>query len=158
MTTFLQRMNLRILPFLLIGSVGGCALMTSGMQQRATTCSYDQAWDAAIDAVKDRSADTSDKEAGLIVTHWLEIPMPGRKYGAFRREISDSRDRSRLTLRVKRTDDTTQIFFIEERHSWVMRGGSRLFGWAPTDPSLEVIRDIQDRLDTKLQERGCSVT
>ena len=156
MTTFLQRMNLRLLPILLIGSVGGCALMTSGMQQRATTCSYDQAWDAAIDAVKDRSADTTDKEAGVIVTHWLEIPMPGRKYGAFRREIPDSKDRSRLTLRVKRVDDKTRVFFLEERQSWVMRGGSRLFGWAPTDPTVEVMRDIQDRLDAKLQEQGCS--
>jgi hypothetical protein len=132
--------------------------MTSGMEQRATTCSYDQAWDAAIDAVKDRSADTTDKEAGVIVTHWLEIPMPGRKYGAFRREIPDSKDRSRLTLRVKRADDRTRIFFIEERQSWVMRGGSRLFGWAPIDPSAEVMRDIQDRLDAKLQEHGCSAT
>ncbi len=156
MPKFLQQMNLRILSFFLIGSVGGCALMTSGMEQRATTCSYDQTWDAAVDAVKDRSADTTDKEAGVIVTHWLEIPMPGRKYGAFRREIPDSKDRSRLTLRVKRADDRTRIFFIEERQSWVMRGGSRLFGWAPTDPSVEVMRDIQDRLDAKLQEQGCS--
>ena len=156
MPKFLQQMNLRILSFFLIGSVGGCALMTSGMEQRATTCSYDQTWDAAVDAVKDRSADTTDKEAGVIVTHWLEIPMPGRKYGAFRREILDSKDRSRLTLRVKRADDRTRIFFIEERQSWVMRGGSRLFGWAPTDPSVEVMRDIQDRLDAKLQEQGCS--
>ena len=158
MPKFLQRMNLRILSFFLIGSVGGCALMTSGMQQRATTCSYDQAWDAAIDAVKDRSADTTDKEAGVIVTHWLEIPMPGRKYGAFRREIPDSKDRSRLTLRVKRVDDKTRVFFLEERQSWVMRGGSRLFGWAPIDPSEEVMRDVQDRLDAKLQEHGCSAT
>lgn len=158
MTKFLQRMNSHMLPLLLVGSVGGCALLTSGMQQRTTTCSYDQAWDAAIDAVRDRSTDTNDKEAGLIVTHWLEIPMPGRKYGAFRREIADSKDRSRLTLRVKRADDTIQVFFIEERQSWVMRGGSRLFGWAPTDPSLEVMKDVQNRLDAKLQEHGCSVT
>ena len=158
MTKFLYRIHLHILPLLLVGSVGGCAVMTSSMQQRGTTCSYDHAWDAAIDAVKDRSTDTNDKEAGLIVTHWLEIPMPGRKYGAFRRDIADSKDRSRLTLRVKRTDDTTRIFYIEERQSWVMRGGSRLFGWAPTEPSVEVMRDVQDRLDAKLQEHGCSAT
>jgi hypothetical protein len=152
-------MGMQLLPILLVGSVGGgCALMTSGMQERTTTCSYDHAWDAAIDAVKDRSTDTNDKEAGLIVTHWLEIPMPGRKYGAFRREIVDSKDRSRLTLRVKRTDDTTRVFFIEERQSWVMRGGSRLFGWVPIDPSLEVMKDLQNRLDAKLQEHGCSAT
>ncbi len=156
MTKSLRKMNWYLLPLLLVGGMGGCALLTSGMQQRATTCSYDHAWDAAVDTVKDRSTDTNDKDSGVIVTHWLEIPMPGRKYGAFRRELSDSKDRSRLTLRVKRVDDTTRIFFIEERQSWVMRGGSRLFGWAPIDPSVEVMRDVQDRLDAKLQEHGCS--
>jgi hypothetical protein len=155
MTKF-QQMGLQLLPILLVGSMGGCALITSGMQQRATTCSYDHVWDAAIDTVKDRSTDTTNKDTGLIVTQWLEIPMPGRKYGAFRRELPDGKDRSRITLRLKRADDTTRIFFIEERQSWVMRGGSRLFGWAPTDPSEEVMRDVQDRLDTKLREHGCS--
>ncbi|MBH0202389.1 MAG: hypothetical protein HP496_08870 [Nitrospira sp.] len=156
--TKLQQMGLQILPLLLAGSVGGCAWMTSGMQQRFAVCSYDHAWDAAIDAVKDRSADTMDKDAGLIVTEWLEIPMPGRPYGIFRRDVADSKDRSRLTLKVKRVDDVARISFIEERQSWVFRGGSRLFGWAPTDPSDEVMRDIQRRLDAKLQEHGCTVT
>lgn len=156
MTRFL-RMGLQIMPLLLIGSLAGCALL-SGMQQRVAVCSYDQAWDAAIDAVKDRSTDTKDKEAGLIVTQWLEIPMSGRPYGVFRRDVADSKDRSRLTLKVKRLDDVTRISFIEERQSWVFRGGSRLFGWAPTDPSEEVMRDVQNRLDTKLQEHGCTVT
>jgi hypothetical protein len=151
-------MGFQILPLLLVGSLGGCALMTSGMQQRFAVCSYDHAWDAAIDAVKDRSADRKDKEAGLIVTEWLEIPMPGRPYGIFRRDVVDGKDRSRLTLNVKRLDDVTRISFIEERQSWVFRGGSRLFGWAPTDPSEQVMRDVQNRLDAKLQEHGCSVT
>ncbi len=132
--------------------------MTSGMHQRLAVCSYDHAWDAAIDAVKDRSTDTKDKDTGLIVTEWLEVPMPGRTYGAFRRDIPDSRDRSRLTLKVKRLEDMTKISFIEERQRWAFRGGSRLFGWAPTDPSEQVMRDVQNRLDTKLQEHGCSVT
>ncbi|MEK9141555.1 MAG: hypothetical protein AAB308_10930 [Nitrospirota bacterium] len=157
MTRF-RRMGLQILPLLLAGSLGGCALMTSGMQQRFAVCSYDHAWEAAIDAVKDRSADTKDKEAGLIVTEWLEVPMPGRPYGIFRRDVADSKDRSRLTLKVKRLGDVTRISFIEERHRWAFRGGSRLFGWAPTEPSEEVMRDVQKRLDAKLQEHGCTVT
>ena len=156
--TRLLRMNVKLLPLLFLGTVGGCALMTSGMQQRSAVCSYDNAWDATLDAIKDRSAETKDKDAGLIVTDWLEIPMPGRKYGAFRREMPDSKDRSRLTLRVKQADGITKIYFVEERQIWTFRGGSRLFGWAQTDPSEEVMQDIQHRLDTKLQEHGCSVT
>jgi hypothetical protein len=128
------------------------------MQQRFAVCSYEHAWEAAMEAVKDRSTDTRDKAAGLIVTHWLEIPMPGRTYGIFRRDVAESKDRSRLTLRVKLVDDVARISFIEERQRWAFRGGSRLFGWAPTDPSEEVMHNVQKRLDGKLQEHGCSVT
>lgn len=153
----LLRLSLRILPLFFLGGLVGCAAM-SGMQERVAACTYDHAWEAALEAVKDRSTDTKDKDSGLIVTHWLEIPMPERRYGIFRRDVADSRDRSRLTLRVQRADDVTKISFVEERQSWVFRGGSRLFGWAPTDPSEEVMRDVQKRIDTKLQEHGCAVT
>jgi len=139
-------------------SLTACSSL-SGMQKRLTVCDYDQAWEAALDAVKDRPSSTMDKDAGLIATDWLEIPMPGRAYGIFRRDMADnSKDRSRVTLRVKRLNGTTQIGFIEERQSWAFRGGSRLFGWAPTDPSAETMRDLENRLDLKLQERGCSLT
>ena len=151
------RMSLLTVPLLLIGSLGGCALM-SGMQERSALCSYDQAWDAAVDTVKDRSTDTKDKDTGLIVTHWLEIPMPGRTYGIFGRNVADSRDRSRLTLEVKRLDDVTRISFIEERQSWAFRGGARLFGWTPAEPSEEVMRDVRNRIDANLKEHGCTVS
>jgi hypothetical protein len=153
----LLKLGIRILPLFLLGGLAGCALM-NGMQERVSTCNYDHAWEAALEAVKDRSTDTKNKEDGLIVTQWLEIPMPGRTYGVFRRDVGNSRDRSRLTLKVKRLNDVTKISFVEERQSWVFRGGSRLFGWAPTDPSEEMMRDIQKRLDTKLQEHGCAGT
>jgi hypothetical protein len=120
-------------------------------------CSYDHAWEAAFTAVKDRSIDTKDKDAGLIVTGWLEIPMPERAFGVLQRDLPDGKDRSRITLTVKRLDDVTKISFVEERQRWVFRGGSRLFGWASTDPSEEVMRDIQSRLDSKLKEHGCSL-
>ena len=156
MTKF-PRVSLPIILLLLIGSLSGCALM-SGMQERSAVCSYDHAWDAAVDAVKDRSINTNDKDNGLIVTHWLEIPMPGRTYGIFRREVADSRDRSRLTLNVKRHDDITRISFIEERESWAFRGGARLFGWVRTEPSDVVMRNVQNRIDAKLKEHGCTVS
>ncbi|MCS6304296.1 MAG: hypothetical protein H8K07_11610 [Nitrospira sp.] len=156
MTKFLLT-SVQILPLILLGNLGGCALM-SGMEERSAVCSYDHAWDAAVDVVKDRSINTKDKDSGLIVTHWLEIPMPGRTYGIFRREVADSRDRSRLTLEVKRRDDVTKISFIEERESWAFRGGARLFGWVRTEPSDSVMRDVQNRIDAKLKEHGCTVS
>ena len=142
---------------IMAGILSACAFM-SGMQERFAVCSYDHAWEAALQAVKDRAIDTKDKDAGLIVTGWLEVPMPGRTFGALQRDLSDSKDRSRITITVKRLDDVTKINFIEERQRWVFRGGSRLFGWASTDPSEEVIYDVQSRLDSKLKEHGCSLT
>jgi len=131
---------------------------TSGMQQRFAVCSYDHAWEAALEAVKDRAINTKDKDTGLIVTGWLEIPMPGRTFGALQRDLGDSKDRSRITLTVKRLDDVAKISFVEERQRWAFRGGSRLFGWASTDPSDDVMRDVQIRLDAKLKEHECSLT
>ena len=134
-----------------------CASM-SGMQQRFAVCSYDHAWEAVLEAVKDRAINTKEKDAGLIVTGWLEIPMPGRTFGALQRDVVNSKDRSRITLTVKRLDDVTKISFVEERQRWSFRGGSRGFGWASTDPSEEVMHDVQSRLDSKLKEHGCSFT
>ena len=151
------KMGAHILSLVLLGSLSSCAWM-NGMQERSAVCSYDHAWDAAVAAVKDRSADTMNKEAGLIVTQWLDIPMPGRTYGVFRREVSESKDRSRLTLKVKQLDDVARISFVEDRESWAFRGGSRLFGWVRTEPSDVVMRDLQKRLDVKLREYGCTVS
>ena len=142
--------------FLMPTLLAACASM-SGMQQRFAVCSYDHAWEAVLEAVKDRAIVTQDKDGGMIVTGWLEIPMPGRTFGALQREVGDSKDRSRVTLTVKRLDDVIKISFAEERQRWAFRGGSRLFGWASTDPSAEVMTDVQSRLDTKLKEHGCSL-
>jgi len=142
---------------IMAGILSACAFM-SGMQERFAVCSYDHAWEAALQAVKDRAIDTKDKEAGIIVTGWLEISMQGRAFGVLQRDMAESKDRSRITLTVKRLDDVTKISFVEERQRWVFRGGSRLFGWASTDPSEEVLQDVQSRLDSKLKEHGCSLT
>jgi len=150
---YMTRISLLIMAVVLTA----CASMSS-MQQRFAVCSYDHAWEAALEAVKDRAINKKEKDAGLIVTGWLEIPMPGRTFGAFQRDVVNSMDRSRITLTVKRLDDVTKISFVEERQRWTFRGGSRGFGWASTDPSEEVMHDVQDRLDSKLKEHGCSLT
>ena len=151
-------MSLRSLSLFLISLFLTACASTSGMQERFAVCSYDHAWEAALEAVKDRSITTHDKDAGLIETDWLEIPMTGRAFGILQRDVSDGKDRSRLTLTVKRLDDVTKVSVVEQRQRWVFRGGSRLFGWASTDPSPEVMLDIQRRLDSKLKEHGCSLT
>jgi len=147
----------RLLTLFLVPTLLTACASMSGMQQRFAVCSYDHAWEAALEAVKDRAIVTNEKDGGMIVTGWLEVPMPGRTFGALQREVGDSKDRSRITLTVKRLDDVIKISFAEERQRWAFRGGSRLFGWASTDPSAEVMTDVQSRLDTKLKEHGCSL-
>ncbi len=152
MTRHYHRLSL----LLILTLVAACASL-GGMREQFAVCSYDHAWEAALDAVKDRAIAKQDKAAGVIDTAWLEIPMPGRTFGALQRDLGDSKDRSRISLTVKRLDDVTKIGFIEERQRWAFRGGSRLFGWADTGSSTEVMTDVQTRLDTKLKEHGCSV-
>lgn len=135
----------------------GCASL-SGVKEQYVVCPYDKAFEAAAAAVKDRTIAKQDKATGIIQTDWLEIPMPGRKFGAFRREIQDSKDRSRLLVEVKHLNEVSKVSFNEEREAWAFRGGSRLFGWVPTDPSVDVQRDFELRLDAKLKEQGCHLS
>lgn len=134
-----------------------CASM-NGMRERYAVCEYDHVWEAALDSVKDRPVTVKDRERGMIETGWLEIAMPGRSFGAMQRELKDSKDRSRLFLTVTRIQDVTKVSFTEERQRWAFRGGSRLFGWAPTEPSDELLADLQKRLEVKLKERGCTLS
>ena len=131
----------------------------AGVQERYVVCPYDHVWEASLDAVKDRSVVVKEKEKGLIQTAWLEIPMPGRTYGALQRDLGDhSKDRSRVMVTLKPMNDVTMVSFIEEHERWAFRGGSRLFGWVPTDPSVEVMVSVQNRLDEKLKGQGCSTS
>ncbi len=142
---------------LIISAAAGCASL-AGLQERYVVCSYDQVWDSALDAVKTHSVKVQDKHRGFIQTNWLEIPAPGRTFGIMQREIADSRDRSRIVLRLEQVRDVTRVGFTEERERYAFRGGSRMFGWAPTDPSEEVMAEVQSRLDVKLKEHGCPAT
>jgi hypothetical protein len=157
MMNLMRNFPFRLGPFGLSILLTGCSSL-AGVQERYTVCSYDQVWDAAVDSVKDRSIKVQEKEKGVIETSWLEIPMPGRTFGAFQREMAESKDRSRILMRVKRLNDVTNVNFHEERQRWAFRGGSRLFGWADAEPSKEVLADIDHRLNSKLKERGCTLT
>lgn len=142
---------------MIVGVSTGCTSF-AGLRDRYVVCSYDQVWDSALDAVKTRSVKVQDKGKGFIQTNWLEIPAPGRTFGVMRREMGDSRDRSRIVLTLERMSDVTRVSFIEERERYAFRGGSRMFGWAPTNPSDEVMADVQNRLNVKLKEHGCPAT
>ncbi len=135
----------------------GCASW-SGVQERYLVCAYDEVWDAALASVKDRAVVVQDKPQGVIQTAWVEIAMPGRSYGAFQRDVQNSRDRSRLLINLSRVKEVTKVSFVEEREAWAWRGGSRMFGWVPTEPDPQVMQAVQERMDRSLKEHGCSLS
>jgi hypothetical protein len=142
---------------ILTALAAGCA-SAPGLEQRYAVCSYDTLWDATVETLKDRPVKVKDKEKGLIETGWMEVPVSGRLYGAFRREMKDAKDRTRLVVTVKRLDDVTKVSLAETRETWAFRGGSRLFGWQSAEPSEEEMAAIMRRLSARLKERGCSLT
>lgn len=138
------------------GLAPGCASL-GGVQERYLVCPYNTAWDSAIDSLKDRPVTVKDKGKGLIETGWLEVPVAGRKYGAFARDMA-SKDRTRLSVSLKQFEDVTKISLAEIRESWGFRGGSRLFGWQPAEPSDEDLAVVMERMADKMKEQGCSPT
>ena len=150
---------------LLVVSVLLCSCTSmSGVHTRDALCSLDNAWEAALDAMKNRSVTVKDKDRRRIETAWLEIPMPGRTTGASPEDLQDSKDRSRLILTVNRLDvehviqDITRVFYVEERQRWAFHPDSGRFDWAKTTPSEEMWRDTRIRLDAALKKHGCSIT
>ena len=145
-----------IATFALSALLTACASMNP-MQERFAVCSYDHAWEAALEAVKDRAIVTKDKDAGMIVTGWLEIPMPGRTYGALQRDVGKAK--------IGPVSPSPSSVSMMSRRSVLSKSGNdgrSAAGRASsagltTDPSAEVMNDVQSRLDSKLKEQGCSL-
>lgn len=137
----------------------GCATL-SGNQEYFYVCSYDTVWQAAIDSMKAYSIISQDKDKGMIETAWVEMEGKERSFGAFGRDVFGNRERARLTVKVTRHDDVASVSVVENRQRWHARGGitSQATKWWPVDPSEEVLQDVSGRLNSKLQEKGCSAS
>ena len=136
----------------------GCAAL-SGSREEYFVCSYDTVWDASLETMKGQSVTTKDKEKGLIETNWQEVPPTSeRTYGIFGREGFGNIERARMTVSVKRMDDVASVSVLETRERWHARGGvtSQATKWWPVEPSEDMTRDVVDRLNTKLKDKGCA--
>lgn len=123
-------------------------------------CSYDTAWDGAIDTLKPYSIISQNKEKGSIETAWIEMEGKERPFGMFSREGFGNKERAKLTAIVARHDDVASVSLLETRQRWHARGGvtQQATKWWPIEPSEEVLQDLTDRLNSKLQEKGCSAS
>jgi len=137
----------------------GCASL-SGSKDQFYVCSYDVVWEAALETVKDRPAQVQDKTKGLIETGWVEMEGAERSYGIFDREGFGNRERSRMTVMVKRLNDVTSVSVLESRQRWHQKGGvtQQATKWSPIDPSEEAEAKLVIRLNNKLKEKGCVAT
>ncbi len=136
-----------------------CASL-SGSHDQYLVCRYDTVWDAALETLKDRPLTRKDKEVGLIETDWTEMEVGRRGFGAFDRELFDSKERARMSFVVKRADDVTTVSLVENRQRWHLRGGvtQQATKWWPVEPSEEAMAAVMNKLNAKLKERGCSPT
>lgn len=139
--------------------MSGCATM-SGSHDTYYVCSYDTVWDAALDTLKANSITSQNKDKGVIETAWIEMEGKDRPFGIFGREGFGNKERARLTAKVIRHNDVASVSLLETRQRWHARGGvtQQATKWWPVDPSEEVLRDVSNRLNSKLQEKGCSAS
>ncbi|MEW6246268.1 MAG: hypothetical protein AB1555_06095 [Nitrospirota bacterium] len=154
MRAFITAISLSI-----ITACSGCATLSGG-QDQYFVCSYDLVWETALESVKDRPITVQDKDKGLIETGWVEMKGKDRPYGIFGREGFGNRERARMTLALKKQDDVTAVNVLETRQRWHARGGvtQQATKWWPIEPSVEAMTAALTRLNTKLQEKGCSPT
>jgi hypothetical protein len=142
----------------LIGLIAwsGCASL-SGSNDQFFVCSYAVVWDAALESVKDRPIQVKDKDKGLIETGWVEMEGTERSYGIFNREGFGNRERARMTVAVKGLNDVTSVSVLENRQRWHLKGGvtQQATKWWPIDPSEEAEAAVVNRLNRKLNEKGC---
>lgn len=139
--------------------MSGCATI-SGSHDQYYVCSYDTVWDATLDTLKAHSVTSQSKETGIIETAWIEMEGAERGFGVFSREGFGNRERARFTVKVARDNDVSSVSVLESRQRWHARGGvtQQATRWWPVDPSEEAMQDVSDRLNAKLQEKGCSAS
>lgn len=152
---------MRIGSVVLIASLSwsGCASV-SGSKDQFYVCSYDVAWDAAVLSVKDRPVQVADKGKGVIETNWVEVEGAERTYGIFDREGFGNRERTRMSIAVKRLNDVVSVSVLETRQRWHLKGGvgQQSTRWWPIDPSEEAEASVTDRIRKTINEKGCVTT
>lgn len=137
----------------------GCATM-GGSHDLYYVCSYDTVWNATLDTLKPHSITAQNKDTGTVETAWIEMEGAARGFGAFGREGFGNRERARFTAKVTQQGDVSSVNLLEIRQRWHARGGvtQQATRWWPVDPSEEALSDATNRLNTKILEKGCSVS
>ena len=154
-----MRFHVRLTMLCCVLFCTGCASLKDSKDQYLV-CPYDAVWNAAVDTMKAFPVKVKDKEKGVIETGWTEMEAAERRFGFFRRAAFDNKERARMVLTVKRLDDVTELSLTENRERWHLRGGvtSQATRWWPVEPSEEAMKAVVNLINTKLKDRGCSLS
>lgn len=128
-------------------------------KDRYTACPYDTIWDASLEVMKDRPLTTQNKEKGIIETGWIEMEATEQPFGAFRRQQAfDEKERAKMNVLLTRTNGSIDVSALETRQRWHLRGGATQAAtkWWPIEPSEESMKNVMNRINAKLKDKGCS--
>ncbi|MBX9660679.1 MAG: hypothetical protein K2X00_19160 [Nitrospiraceae bacterium] len=129
----------------------------SGGRDQHYVCPYDTVWEAITETMKGYSVMSENKGNGTIETAWIEMEGKTRPFGIFGREGFGNRERARLTVAVKNTDNVSLVSVLETRQRWHARGSvsQQAMKWWPIEPSEEVLEEVTGKLNARLKEKGC---
>lgn len=145
-----------VLSLFLIVSTTGCAAFSGAPPLTVkTSCSPEQAWEAALAGVSALKIDDKDKEKGSITTEWA-VMESGQLAGVFQRTAN--RERARFFLALDRHRDAVTISVRQTREYFSPMGvQSQSTRWRRMSPLAEEERRVMQRVSARLKEDGCTI-
>jgi hypothetical protein len=117
----------------------------------ASSCAFDQVWDAAILTIADVQLETINKAAGALETQWVEIEG-SRQAGIFQRDVN--KERMKYVVEVKQDGNGAVATVLQLREEWSPMG-VRMRQWRgiPGNPREESA--VAAAIAKRLKEKGC---
>ncbi len=134
----------------------GCVLLSgcmtlAGKPTAVSSCSLDQAWDAAILTIADVQIETINKAAGVLETQWVEVEG-SRPAGFFQRDVN--KERLKYVVEVKREGTGAVATVLQLREEWSPMG-VRMRQWRGIPGNTAEEQAVAAEITRRLKEKGC---
>ena len=139
----------RLSSFLGLCLLSGC--MTLAGKPAASSCSFDQVWDAAILTIADVPFETINKSAGVLETQWVEVEASTRA-GIFQRDVN--KERLKYVVEVKQDGNGTVATVLQLREEWSPMG-ARMRQWRGMPGNTAEEQAVAATIAKRLKEKGC---
>ena len=128
----------------------GCAGL-SGAPKVTTSCSFDQAWSAALASLDEFEIRRVDQQNGTIETDWLVVQAMTRA-GVLRRDVN--KERVRFVLDVVPEHGGASVAVHQMREQWSPMG-VRYREWRRMPPLDDEQARLARRIHQRLKARKC---